>query len=232
METHTTGDEGQAKLLRDRLLSLNLGFAVAYGLFAYVGGSYIATDAPKAVRDFLDAFAGILVRIAPLTVHLRTRTQLLRSEIIREVVFLGLVSGIGLFMYGLVRALGRITISNLILPPISGLAALVAVPGCWLYIVHATWNRYDPGTFWGSFGLLFLLEAAVAGTFIYFLRNQPVWRGTVVFAFHYLFWVFLVVRQGRVLAAVTLAVPLSLVFPWSGYAWLRYVQKSRLQSTT
>jgi hypothetical protein len=227
---HTPRDEGRARLFQDRLLSLNLGFGVSYALFAYVGGSYIAIHAPNGVRDFLDAFAGMLVRIAPLTVHLRSRTQLVRSEIIREVVFLSLVLGVALFAYLLMRTLTRFAGGGLIEIAAFGLAALVAVPGCWLYIVHATWNRYDAGTFWGSFGLIFLLEAAAAGVLVYIFRNQAVWQGTLVFVLHYLFWIFLVVRQGRVLAAITLAVPISLVSPCSGYAWLRYVRGSRLRS--
>lgn len=40
----------------EKLFSLNIAFAISYALFAYDGSSYIAMNAPKGVRDFLETF--------------------------------------------------------------------------------------------------------------------------------------------------------------------------------
>ena len=137
--------------LHESLFALNIGFAITYALFAYANAHRLA-DAPKIVGDFLQAFAIMLARIASLVVSGRTRSQWLRSVFIREVVFAALVFGIAFLLYLLVRPLARTSVGRLALTPISGIAALIAVPGCWLYIVHATWSIYDPGTFWGNMG--------------------------------------------------------------------------------
>ena len=57
---------GKISLLNQWLSSLNVGFAIAYSLFAYAGGGRQALHASKPVRNLLDAFQGTLFRIAPL----------------------------------------------------------------------------------------------------------------------------------------------------------------------
>ncbi len=214
--------------LSESLFSLNIGFAITYALFAYENSSHLA-DAPKSVRDLLEAFASMLARIASLVVSGRTRSQYLRSVIIREVVFAAIVLGIALLLYLLVRLLARTAASRLVLSPISGIAALIAVPGCWLYIVHATWSIYDHGTFWGTYGYVFVVEIAVVSGILYLVRNQPIWRGTLIFVLHYVFWVLVMGERSG--PTTNIALVLSIVFPCSGLAWLRYIRGLRPLST-
>jgi hypothetical protein len=130
------------------LFSMNIGFAVAYALFAFDGSHRIAVHTSEIVRDLLDAFSRMLLRIAPLAVHLRTR-----SAIIREAVFVALMFGIALLLYLLVRSFVRTADARLAFAAISGPATLIALPACWLYIVYATWGfKDDPVTFWGTYG--------------------------------------------------------------------------------
>jgi hypothetical protein len=212
-----------AKHLNESLFSLNVGFAIAYALFAYDGSSYIAMRAPNSIREFLEGFSSALLRIAPLSEHMRIRREIWRSNLIREVVFVGVVLSVALILYLLARAFEKTVIVDLTFVSVSGFAALAAVPGSWFYIVNMTRRVSDPDTFWGTSEYAFLLETTVVGGFIYLMRNHAIWRGTVMFGLHYFFWVFVVMRDGHFLAPVDASVPLSLLFPCSGFAWLRYV---------
>jgi hypothetical protein len=182
------------------------------------------THAPNGVQSVLEAFGNVLRRVAPLVVHMRTKSEHLRSEIVREGLFLALLLVVALVVYSLVFLLGRTSAGELLFAPVSAITTPIAVPGCWLYIVHATWRGSEPRTFWASYGYAFILEAAVASGLVYLSRNQSNWRGTLLFALHYIFWVGLVLRDRNWLAPVAVSIPLSLVFPCSGFAWLRYVQ--------
>ena len=227
MNSRAGSTESKAKLLHQALFSLNIAFALTYSLFAYDGTSYMAIHAAASVRSFLEAFSHLLFRVAPLVVNRRTKSEYLHSVLIREGTFLLLVLGIAFLLYVFVRLpADRTARPGPLLSAIPAVTALIAVPGCWLYIVHATWRSSDLTTFWGRYGYFFILEAALAVGFIYLVRYQPIWRGTVLFALHYAFWVFLVLRDGNWLVYVTVSIPLSFVFPCSGIAWLRYVQQS------
>jgi hypothetical protein len=180
-------NRNRVQRLYEILFPMNIGFAIAYALFAYEDSSRIATHSSTGVRDLLQAFAGMLKRIAPLGVHMRTRSELLRSRITREAVFVALVWVIALIVYLLILLINKIDFGRLVLTSASGVAVLIAVLGCWLYIVHATWNSYEPRTLWDTYGYKSVLEIAAAGGLLYVVRNQEVWRGTLVFALITLF---------------------------------------------
>jgi hypothetical protein len=207
--------------LQEILFSLNIGFAVTYSLFAYEASSHLA-DAPKIVRQFLEGFAQMLAHIASLVVSGRTRSEYLRSVVIREAVFAGLMLSMALLLYFPVSLLRRSSVGQLVFAPMAGLAALIAVPGCWLYIVHATWGVYDQGTFWQSYGFVSALEIAAVGLLLYFVRRRSMRWSILAFALHYIFWI--VAMGGRSGVPVVVSIPLSLVFPCSGVAWMRYVR--------
>jgi hypothetical protein len=224
MNGNVVGKTGRVPRLHPWLFSLNIGFAIMYALFAYEGSSHLA-DAPKSVRDLLEAFASILARIASLVVSGRTRSEYLRSVLIREAVFVGLVLGVALLLYLLVHFFVRAAARRIVFAAIAGIAALIAVPGCWLYIVHATWSIYDPGTFWGTYGYISVLEIAVAGGVLYLVRGGAVGWGILAFALHYIFWVLVIGERSA--APVLVSIPLSLVFPCSGLAWFFYARQLR-----
>jgi hypothetical protein len=89
------------------LFSMNIGFAIAYALFAYDGSSRIAVHSSKRVRALLETLCETLRGIAPLGVHLRTKAVLLWNAIIRESTFLTTVLGTALLLYRMVRLLVR-----------------------------------------------------------------------------------------------------------------------------
>lgn len=228
MNSDSQRSEGKAKCLHQKLFSLNIAFAITYALFAYDSTSYMAVHAGPVVRSGLEDFAHLLRRIAPLVVNHRTESEHLYSVIIRESVFALLVLGIALVLYLLVRLLDQTAAGELLLVRISAVTAFVAAPSCWLYIVRATWRGSQISSFWGRYGYFFIVEAAVTGGLIYLVRKQPIWRGAFLFALHYVFWVALVLYEPYWLAFVTLSIPLSLVFPFSGFSWLRYFQAHRM----
>jgi|ERR1700693_87829 len=213
--------------LHQILFSLNIGFAVAYALFAYDGSSHIAMYGPKDVRDFLEAFSQMLTRIAPLIMHMRTKGEILRSEMIREGLFIALTLSIALLLYLFVKPFARTPVGKLVFVPIPGIAAVIAAPACWLYIVHTTGRALEADFFWGTSGYMFVLEAVLAGKCIYLVRNQAIWIGSLVFLLHYAFWILIAFRDGHFLAPISSSIPISLAFPCSGIAWLRYVRALR-----
>jgi hypothetical protein len=113
----------------ETLFSLNVAFAVVSALFIYDGAHHLA-DAPKIVRECLEAFTRMLVDIAPLGVHGRTKSELLRSRVIREAVFVCLTFLTGLFLYSLTKLVTRTDSGRRVFLPLSGVAAFVAVPSC------------------------------------------------------------------------------------------------------
>ena len=189
------------KRLHEILFSLNIGFAITYALFVYDGASFAAIHASQGVQDFLGTFGSTLRHIAPLAVNLHTKRENLRSVMIREVAFAVLVLGVALIFYFFVRLFERTATGELIFVPLSAATSFIAVPGCWLYILHATWPTFEPSTFWRTYGYIFILETALAGALIYFSRTNAAWRGTLVFSLHYVFWILLIVHEGRFLAS-------------------------------
>jgi hypothetical protein len=125
------------------------------------------------------AFADTLKLISPLGVHQRTKSALLKDPIIREAVFVVLTLGITVPVYFLIRLFTKRPAGRRALVPMSGIAALIAVPSCWLYIVDATWSH--SGTFWRAFGYFSAPEIGLSGALVYFVRNQSIRRGTLFF---------------------------------------------------
>jgi hypothetical protein len=179
---------------RDGFVGLNIGFAITSSLFIYDNAHHLAA-APRTVRECLEGFSRALGHVASLALHQQKKVNLLRSELIREAVFLGLTLGIAFFLYFLTRLLTRSSTGRTLYAPLSGVAALFAVPACWLYIVHATWSIYEPKTFVDSYGLASILELTIVSVLVYFVRNQPIRRGAIVFGLHYIFWMLLMFRH-------------------------------------
>src|SRR6476646_4315094 len=148
----------------------------------------ISPNVPKIMRDCLEGFARMLVHIAPLVVHGRTKSELLRNEVIREAIFVGLTFAVAIFLYPLTNRMMQTDLRRTVFIPLSGVAAFGAVPACWLYIVHATWSIYEPTSFALAYGYASLLEVIVVGILLYILRNQPIGYGRTLCVLHYVFW--------------------------------------------
>lgn len=204
----------------EALFSLNVAFAVVSALFIYDGAYHLA-DAPRIVSKCLQAFARMLVDIAPLAVNGRTRSELLQSAVIREAVFVGLTFLIALFLYSLTRLVTQRRGARRIVLVLFGVSAFFAVPACWLYIVRATWSIYEPTSFSVAYGYASLLEITFVGGLLYILRKEPFWCSATVCVLHYIFWMLLMLRH---LSLPLAGLPLSLVVPWSEIAWLRLAQ--------
>lgn len=223
MDAGPRSEQNRMQRLQNGLFSLNVAFAITSALFIYEGAHHLA-DAPKIIRECLESFAGTLSRIAPLAFHQHRKVNFVKSELIRGAVFLCLTSAIAVLSYFPIRLLVRPSAIQTVFLPLSGIAALIAVPVSWLYIVHATWSIYEPKSFGLSYGYAAVLELIVVGALVYLVRNQPIWWGAIVFAIHYISWMLMMLRH---LSFPLVGVPLSLVFPASGIAWLRYVQALR-----
>jgi hypothetical protein len=206
----------------DGLLSLNIGFAIVSGLFMYDGAYHLA-DAPKIVRECLEAFSRMLFHIAPLSFHWHTKSELRLNAAIREAVFLGLTFAVALLLYPLTKLVMQADLRGRFVIYLSGLAAFGAVPAAWLYIVHATWSIYEPTSFALAYGYASLIEVSVASGVLYIVRNEPIGYGRTACVLHYVFWMVLMLRH---LFTALVGLPLSLVFPWSCIAWLRIARKA------
>ena len=206
--------------------SANVGFAVAYALFAYYGCSRTPAHASVKVQGLLEVFDRMLQSIAPLGTHMRSRRELVRSEIIEEVVFIAIMFGVALLIYVLARPFARISANRFASSLIFGVTALAAVPLCWLYIVYATWGVRDQSTFWHAYGFVDLVELVASGALLVLLRNRSTYYGMLVIAVHFVFWVVTICERdnGNFIAPIIVSLPLSLVFPGSALVWLSRVR--------
>ncbi|MGB6387669.1 MAG: hypothetical protein WBD25_20290 [Terriglobales bacterium] len=204
----------------------NIGFAVAYALFSYVGCSRIPAHAPVRMQGFLEAFTGTLRSIAPLSGHTHWREALVRREIVEEIVFISIMFGVMLPIYFLAAALARITAGRFAASAISAVTAIAAVPLCWLYIVYATWGVRDQSSFWDAYGFVALVELVGSGVLLVLVRNRSTYYGMLVVAVHYVFWVVTICERdnGNFIAPIIVSLPLSLVFPGSALVWLSSVR--------
>jgi hypothetical protein len=202
------------------LLPLNIGFAVVSGLFIYDNEHHRA-DAPKIVRECLEAFARMLFHIAPLGFHWHTKSELRRNAAIREAIFLALTFAVALFLYPLTKFALQADLRKRLVISLSGLAAFGVVPAAWLYIVHATWSVYEPTSFALAYGYNSVAEFLALGALLYMVRNQPITYGGTVCVFHYIFWMLFMLRASF---TPLVGLPLSFVFPWSCIAWLRFAR--------
>lgn len=209
------------------MFSMNIGFAIAYALFAYSGSWHLPSRASKLGGHVLESFSAWLSHIAPTIVSGRTKAEVVNSALIREAVFIGIVIAIAVTCYSIVLLCAKSGNAKSMFATVSGLSAIAAVPVCWLYVVHATWG--DPPTFWSTYGTIGILELTAAVGLVYLVRDRPLWNGAVVLVLHFGFWVVAVVERdfGNFIAPVDASLPLSFVFPFSAIAWLRYLQVTR-----
>lgn len=204
------------------LLSLNIGFAIVSTLFIYDNAYHLA-DAPKMVREFLQAFSRMLFHIAPLSLHSGTKYELRRNAGIREAVFLGLTLALALFLYRLTKLAAQSDLRRPFFISLTGLSAFGAVPACWLYIVHATWSIYEPTSFAVAYAYDSVLEIIVVGVLLYIFRNRPIGYGRTICVLHYVFWMVFMLRHSF---SELVGLPLSFALPWSCIAWLRIARKA------
>lgn len=173
----------------------------------------------------------MLFHLAPLVVSGRTKTDLLRDVLVREGLFIAVMFVTATLIYWVVRLPRSRAPERSFFNVLAGASALVAVPFCWLYIVHATWLNYEPRNFWDACGIRSALELSAAVALLYVVRNRSIWYGVVLVALHFVWWVFAVCQldDGAFVAGVNLSLPLSLVFPIAGLVWLRSVHGVALE---
>ena len=167
--------------LDESAFSANIGFAITYALFAYDSVSRLPVNASANSGRLLEAFSRMLFHLAPLVVHMRTKADLLRSVLVREGLFIAVMFVTATLIYWVVRLSTSRAAERSYFNTLAGASALVAVPFCWLYIVHATWliSFHEPRTFWDACGIRSALELSAAVGIA--LRCEEsvnlVWRG-------------------------------------------------------
>jgi hypothetical protein len=222
VENQKTQRERRIRLATEVLLSLNLGFGVAYALFAYITDWYFASYAPRPIQKLLEWWGRSFLKVAPLIVSLPPNVRL-RSVILWEVGFVVVMIVVGAFIFGLGRLLRRTPVGHFVLGPIAGFTALAAVPGCWFYMIEIT--RPGPElrqSFWPTCGAFFALEMTAAVVLVYLFRKRSLWWGTLIFVVHYLVWVCV---MGAISGPPNFgSVVLSPIFPLSGIVWFRYAR--------
>ena len=222
MRNEGTRRERRIRLATEVLFSLNLGFGVAYALFAYITDWYFPSYAPRIIQKLLQGFGRAFLEIAPLIVSAPPNVRR-RSMVLWEVGFVVVMTVVGVFIFGLWRLLRRIRVGRFIRGPFAGFTALTAVPSCWFYMIEIT--RPGPElrqSFWPTCGAFFALEMTAAIVLVYLLRKRSLWWGTSIFVVHYILWVCV---MGAISGPPNFAsVVLSPIFPLSGIVWLRYAR--------
>jgi len=214
---------------REIVFALNVAFAITFALFSYAAGSYHPIYASNLARKGLVAFQALLIRLAPLNAS-RPRSSIIQSWLSWELAFLAVMLSTSIVLVSLWRVSERFRLGEGVLHLLSGVTSLVAVPVCWLYVINATGvGSGGPQGFWNTYGTLSSSEVGIVVCVLYLLRKQPVWCGGLVFTIHFIFWIVVISEQSA--PPVFVSIPLSLVFPCSGFVWLlgrREVRQSPL----
>lgn len=228
-KNHPADKRKRLQKLQEGLSSINIGFAIAYGLFAYAGSYRKATNATDVIQRILETFSRFRRQLAPFTPHSETKSDLLRDAIVNEALFVALVFSTSLLLYFLLRQCVRPGPTTLFFAATSGLSALISVPCCWLYIVHATWGLQYSFLSFARYGTTCLSELVIAAGLLYLFWDRALWLSTVVFIVHYAVWIVIIGERdnGTFIAPALASLPLSIVFPLSGFVWLRYVRMVR-----
>ncbi len=113
--------------LHEVLFSLNIGFAIAFSLLAFIdkpiGPTYSGFVFSPATRLLLRSTVKLN---QPLRLDPLRRTG-------REIIFITLILLIAILAFLLLRLIGRTVLLTTLLYPLGGLAALALVPALWLY---------------------------------------------------------------------------------------------------
>jgi hypothetical protein len=213
-------DKNRARFVNEVMFSLNIGFAVAYSLFAYVANFYLPVFAVAPVQRLLMAFDRWFVHVALLVVSV-PRDLHRQSMFIWEFGFLVAMIGVALLLFGFRRMLARTVVGQFMLDPLSGVTALIATPGCWFYIIEITRPRPEfHQSFWLTYGLTFALEMGLVGLSMYLVRGYSLWLAALLILLHSTLWVYVVASVSG--APNISSVVLSPIFPLAGLAWLWY----------
>jgi hypothetical protein len=133
--------------------------------------------------------------------------------------FAVLVAILATCIFLVLRALARWAWTVSFLRWMGGIVALMAVPGCWFYIItNLGLSRYQPTSSW------LLLEGVVIIPFGLFClhtrRPIRVWTAIVLLVVHYALWSRFLLEK---LSPDPLTLPLVLVGPLSGLAWMLFL---------
>ena len=208
------------RLLHEALFSLNIGFAVAYGLFTYMNSTRGGSLGQRVVSTFNESF------------HLNKN-----GTVGLALAFVVPMAGLALFLFLLLLLLrfGAPALARVILDPVACLTALGAAPACWIYAIL----RVRPGLVWFNgypawpreSGFTFLcIEVSAMLVLLYSARGYrtPLWGSLAFLTVHYAFWAWYmwpdIVHRFWLIPSLAWT---AIVFPCSGLTWLFYVSENR-----
>jgi hypothetical protein len=206
--------------LSSGLLCLNIGFAMTFAAFICATGSYHPVYASRWMQEYLSGFQAFLDHVAPLRAD-QPLVMLHRSWIIRELLFIGMMSATAMVVFLPELILPRTAVlRGQSIRSLAGGTIVVGVPLSWLYLVKATGvGLAEPRTFWSTYGILFGGEFALVVCLLYLFRHRTIRLSRLVFFLHFVFWAVVVASQTG--PPVIVSIPLSIIFPWSGLVWLK-----------
>jgi hypothetical protein len=156
------------------------------------------------------------------------------SNVGADLATFGLAFALALCIFLFLRLFSWTPLAGPILRSIGGIASLVALPACWLYINYVSWHLRGialiPGTHGPALSWPLLeLGAALACLLLYFSGKWPVpkWGSAALMVMHWSFWGWHFFRRGMFFYP-------GLVFPLTGLcsslAWGLYVSRQRAES--
>jgi len=174
--------------LHEVLFSLNIGFAIAFSLLAFIdkpiGPTYSGFVFSPATRLLLRSTIKLnqLLRLDPLR-----RTG-------REIIFITLILLIAILAFLLLRLISRTVLLTTLLYPLGGLAALALVPALWLYALLDNYRFPSDDTLWSfQWSALAIEVPLVCAVFILGAKRRiSIWHVALVLilipVLHYVWW--------------------------------------------
>ena len=218
---------GYLTKVHEALFSLNLSFAIMYGLIAY---TYAGVAPVQSALIFLLPGKHLILDTSIWVNRFLQLDPL--SSVGREIVWVALVVATATFIFLVIKLLAWKSLSTPVLWLAGGVTALVAFPAFWLYALHAAWVP-DPVLypFWRSAECsLFLIEIPAVCAFFFLSQrwSLPMWCQVLVLVIHCAWWtIFLWPSPHMTLWSPKLFV---IVFPCAGITWLLYMRNVRGQS--
>jgi hypothetical protein len=224
MSVSQRGSNSGLRQLHEVLFSLNLSFAIMYGLIAY---TYAGVAPTQPALIFLLPGKHLIVDTSIWLNKFLNLDAL--SSVGREAVWVALVLATATLIFLAIQLLAWNSLTVPVLRLAGGAAALVAFPAFWLYAFRAAWAG-DPAlySFWRSAEWsVFAIEIpAVCAFFVLSRRwSLPMWCQVLVLVIHCFFWTtFLWPSPHMTLWSPKVFV---IVFPGAGITWLFYMRRSQ-----
>lgn len=202
------------RIVHEVFFASNVAFAIAFTMSTFVRTRRLAGQ--SIIEDILLGIRGLVHGLFRLD-----QESLVGSEEVISVYFL--LAGLALLIFLAVHLFAKTAAISVLLTWGGGVTALMALPGCWSFVLKMQSPESVEGiTLW----YVSILETTLICGFLFFVRrwSMPAWCGVLFLASHYGFWGWVIWPEfSRHFGPMGPVV--ALVSPFSGLVWAAYVRQ-------